>query len=227
MSNKITEPTRVTNNFASLIDVILISNPERFALSGTMKLGISDHDLIYTIRKQKIQSPPPKHIQYRSMKNLEYLDDISKIPWDSAYVYDNVDDICEHWYQLFNNVVDQHMPHKKKFIRGYQLPWITPEISSAISKCNILLRKCKNNRTQENWENYKQRNIVTTLKRKSIKSYFIRTSTECTYLGEFWKKKLNPYCLLKVLHNKIYNNRRRADWLRITFKLPMYNVFNK
>ena len=185
MSNKITEPTRVTNSFASLIDVILISNPERFDLSGTMKLGISDHDLIYNIRKQKIQRPPPKHIQYRSMKYLER--------GIQAYVYDNVDDICEQWYQLFNNVLNQHMPHKKKFIRGYQLPWITPEISSAISKCNILLRKCKNNRTQENWENYKkQRNIVTTLKHKSMKSYFIRTSTECTYLGEFWKKKFKP-----------------------------------
>lgn len=46
VSNKITEPTRVTNNFASLIDVILTSNPERFDLSGTIKLGISDDDLI-------------------------------------------------------------------------------------------------------------------------------------------------------------------------------------
>ncbi|KAL9959888.1 hypothetical protein ACROYT_G033260 [Oculina patagonica] len=125
MSNTITEPTRVTNNSASLIDVILTSNPERFALSGTMKLGISDHDLIYTIRKQKIQRPPPKLIEYRSMKNLEreeYLDNLSKIAWDSAYVFDNVDDICEHWYQLLYDVVDQHMPHKKKFIRGDQLP---------------------------------------------------------------------------------------------------------
>lgn len=98
VSNKITEPTRVTNTFASLIDVILTSNPERFALSGTIQLGVSDHDLIYTIRKQKIQRPPPKLIQY-SMKNLEWeehLDYISKISWDSAYVYDNVDDICEY-----------------------------------------------------------------------------------------------------------------------------------
>jgi len=46
MSNKIAEPTRVTNNFASLIDVILTSNPERFALSGTIKLDTSDDDLI-------------------------------------------------------------------------------------------------------------------------------------------------------------------------------------
>lgn len=182
---------RVTNNSAPLIDVILTNNPEWFALSGTVKLAISDHDLIYNIRKQKIQRPPPKLIECRSMKNLEreeYLDDLSKILWDSAFIYDNVDDICEHWYQLSTEVVDQHMPHKK-FIRMDQLPWITPEISSAVSKRNILLRKFKKNRTQDNWENYKeQRNIVTTLKRKSMKSYFIRTSTECTHPGEFWKK---------------------------------------
>ena len=121
MSNTITEPTRVTNNSASLIDVILTSNPERFALSGTMKLGISDHDLIYTIRKQKIQRPPPKLIEYRSMKNLEreeYLDDLSKIPWDSAYIYDNVDDICEYWYQLLYDVKKYN--NVKKKLRSFQ-----------------------------------------------------------------------------------------------------------
>ena len=48
MTNTITDPTRTTNCSTSLIDLILTSNPERFALSGTMKLGLSDHDLIYT-----------------------------------------------------------------------------------------------------------------------------------------------------------------------------------
>ena len=99
MTNTITEPTRVTNCSMPLIDLILTSNPERFALSGTMKLGLSDHDLIYTIRKQKIARPPPKLIEYRSMKGFDkdcYVADLCKIPWDSAYIYDDIDDIYEH-----------------------------------------------------------------------------------------------------------------------------------
>lgn len=228
MSNTITEPTRVTNNSASLIDVILTSNPKWFALSGTMKLGVSDHDLIYTIRKQKIQRPPPKLIEYRSMKNLDrdkYLDDLIKIPWDSAYIYDNVDDVCEHCYQLFTGVVDQHMPHKKTFVRGDQLPWITPEISSAISKRNILLRKFKKNSTQDNWENFKkQRNIVTTLKCKSMKSYFIHASTKCAHPGEFWKK-LKP--LLPSKSAPQQNIQLLEEGRLITDNTKVANVFNK
>ena len=228
MANTITEPTRVTNNSASLIDVILTSNPERFALSGTMKLGISDHDLIYTIRKQKIQRPPPKLIEYRSMKNLDrdkYLDELSKIPWDSAYIYDNVDDVCEHWYQLFTDVVDQHMPHKKKFTRGDQLPWITPEICNAISRRNILSRKFKKNRTQDNWVNYKkQRNIVTTLKRKSMKSYFIHASTDCSHPGEFWKK-FKPLLPSKCAPPQ--NIQLLEEGRLITNNTEVANVFNK
>ena len=115
MTNTITEPTRVTYCSVSLIDLILTSNPERFALSGTMKLGPSDHDLIYTIRKQKAARPPPKLIEYQSMKEFErgrYLANLRKISWDTAYIYDGIDDIYEHWYHLFINVVDQHLPFK-------------------------------------------------------------------------------------------------------------------
>ena len=99
MSNTITEPTRETNCSTSQTDLILTTSPERFSLSGTMELGLSDHELIYTIRKQKIARPPPKLIEYRSMKGFEgdyYLTDLSKIPWDSAYIYDEIDDIYEH-----------------------------------------------------------------------------------------------------------------------------------
>ena len=107
MTNTITEPTRTTNCSMSLIDLILTSNPERFALSGTMKVGLNDHDLIYTIRKQKIARPPPKVIEYRSMKGFDkdcYVADLGKIPWDSAYIYDDTDDIYEHWHRLFITV---------------------------------------------------------------------------------------------------------------------------
>ena len=137
-----------------------------------MQRGLSDHDLICTIRKQKTARLPPKRIEYRSMKRFErdcYLADLSKIPWDSACIYDDIDDIYEHWHHLFIKVVDQNLPFKEKYIRGDQLPWITAEISSAISRRNILVKKFKRNKHDDNWEKFrKQRNLVTTLKRKSM-----------------------------------------------------------
>ena len=51
LENKISrEPTRVTDKTSTLIDVILASHQDRYATSGTLDLGISDHDLIFTIR---------------------------------------------------------------------------------------------------------------------------------------------------------------------------------
>ena len=103
------------------------------------------------------------------MKGLEkdcYLADLSNIPWDSAYIYDDIDDIHDHWHHLFINAVDQHLPFIKKYIGGNQLPWITLEIYSAISRRNILFRKFKGNKSDNNWEQFKkQRNLVAALKR--------------------------------------------------------------
>ena len=103
------------------------------------------------------------------MKGFEkdcYLADLSNIPRDSAYIYDYIDDIHDHWHHLFINAVDQHLPFKKKYIEGDQLPWITLEIYSAISRCDILFRKFKGNKSDDNWEQFKkQRNLAAALKR--------------------------------------------------------------
>ena len=104
----ITEATCATNCSISLTDLLLTSNLECFALSGTMKLGLRDHDLTYTFREQKIAQPPPKPIEYWSMKGFKrdcYLADLSKIPSVSAYIYDDTDDIFEHWHHLFITVM--------------------------------------------------------------------------------------------------------------------------
>ena len=51
-----------------------------------------------------------------------FLADLGKILWHAAYIFDDIDDICEYWYQLFSDEVDQQMPYKKNYIRGDQLP---------------------------------------------------------------------------------------------------------
>ena len=120
-------------------------------------------------QKTAIALLPAKLFEYRSMKGFEkdcYLADLSNIPRDSAYIYDYIDDIHDHWHHLFITAVDQHLPFKKKYIEGDQLPWITLEIYSAISRRDILFRKFKGNKSDDNWEQFKkQRNLATALKR--------------------------------------------------------------
>ena len=79
--------SRHFNSSASLMS-LLPATLEKFAtFSRTMKLGLSDHDLIYALWKQKATRPQPKLIEYRSMKGFEndcFQADLGKIPWHAA-----------------------------------------------------------------------------------------------------------------------------------------------
>ena len=59
LTKTIVEPTRVTNTSKTLIDII---RPERWATSGTLQLGMSDHDLVYVVRKQRLLKSKAKVI---------------------------------------------------------------------------------------------------------------------------------------------------------------------
>ena len=47
----INDPTRITESTRSLLDVCITTSPEKIISSGVKHLGISDHSLIYAIRK--------------------------------------------------------------------------------------------------------------------------------------------------------------------------------
>ena len=47
----IKECTRLTPTSAALIDLILTNTPENISRSGVIHLGISDHSLVYAVRK--------------------------------------------------------------------------------------------------------------------------------------------------------------------------------
>ena len=70
LSDVIDKPTRVTDTTFSLIDVILVSHADRMSTSGNLHLGVSDHDLIYVIRKQRLPKPKAKKIEFRTTKGL-------------------------------------------------------------------------------------------------------------------------------------------------------------
>ena len=133
-------------------------------LSGpTVHSLYCDHDLIFVIRKQRLPNPKAKTIEFRTTKNLDvnsFVKDLEEISWDSAYAYDNIDDIWHHWATLFNQILDKHVPLVQKKIGNRQIPWITAQIRKKIRKRNQLYKKFRKNSTNMNWIKYKeQRNL--------------------------------------------------------------------
>ena len=81
------------------------------------------------------------------------------------------------------------MPIKKKWVRGDQLPWITPDIQREISRRNRMFKEHVKNPTKTSWEEFKkQRNKVMSLKRKGMKLFCMETSMNSRHHGEFWNK---------------------------------------
>ena len=192
LQNQISEPTRVTEKTMTLIDVTLASHPERYATCGKLHMGLSDHNLVYSVRKNKLPRAKARVIEYRSMRQFDldkFLNDLNTVPWSTAYIYDDVDDLWHHWAKLYNEVLDKHTPVKKKRVRGDQLPLITPQIQREISRRNRLFKKHAKNPTKTSWEEFKkQRNKVTSLKRKGLKAFCMEASTNTRHHGEFWNK---------------------------------------
>jgi len=128
------------------------------------------------------------------MKNFDeqaFLSSLSDIPWDTAYTFDDVNDVWCHWESLLKQVIDHHGPLKRVNLKSNHLPWINPAIQKQKSIRNLLYKKFRRIPTNENWNKYRcQRNKVTALKRQSVKDFCFdaaSVSSRCS-LGLFWKK---------------------------------------
>ena len=158
LTNTIDEPTRVTKTSKSLIDVILENRPEHWATSGSLQLGMSDRDLIYIVRKQRLPKSKVKVIESRRMKHFNqdaFLADLVTTPWDTAFIFDDIDDLWAHWSKLFNVTVEKHAPFIKTIIWSNQLPWINVEIKKAMRLRNKLYKKYRRHPTEDTWEHYR------------------------------------------------------------------------
>lgn len=144
LTNTIVKPTGMTRTSKTLIDVILVNQPERWATSGTLQLGTSDHDLVYIVRKQRLPKPKANVIESRSMKHFNvdaFLADLATTPWDTTFVYDDIDDIWAHWSKLYNDTIKNHAPTIKKIVQTSPNPWINVHIKKAMRMRNKLYRK--------------------------------------------------------------------------------------
>lgn len=89
------EPTRVTGDSSTLIDLVIASKETLIRNTRTLELGISDHRLIYGCLCTRIKRPPPKIVKGRTFKNFnrfEFIRDVENAPWSVCSVFDDPDD---------------------------------------------------------------------------------------------------------------------------------------
>ena len=75
------EPTRVTDRTKTILDVILVSHAERYITSGNLQLGLSDHDLVFVVKKNSTPKATLYWIsQHEELWQLGILDQVKKRP---------------------------------------------------------------------------------------------------------------------------------------------------
>ena len=88
-------------------------------------------------------------------------------------MFDDSSHVTKCWYDIFNCIVDEHLPLKQKRVKRKVPKWFTNEITQAIKSRDRLLKVAKKSNLSTDWAGFKKaKNEVTKLIRKSKETYF-------------------------------------------------------
>ena len=127
-----------------------------------LSTGMSDHLPTIVTRKYKgMQQNKTEHttITYHHTKNLnkeQFIAALKEEPWDSAFIFDDPDDVVDAWYDIFQGVRDRFLPLKhKRLQRKSQPKWFINHIIDGFKERDKLLTKAKKSGSDHDWLNYR------------------------------------------------------------------------
>jgi len=95
----ITEPTRVTAHWESLLDVILTNNTDSFKKCGAYQPEMSHHHMVFGEMKEKVHKHKTRTITFRQTKSTDFEQlnwDLEAAPWHVGEIFCNVDNQCDY-----------------------------------------------------------------------------------------------------------------------------------
>ena len=211
----------------SIIDHIWVSNRDCFIKTSSIETGLSDfHRLTATVMNLQPPKKKPKVIQYRSYKNF----DKELFRRDLQHMIDTAENSefvnFDSFHAKFKNVVDKHLPQKKKFLRSNDAPFMNKRLRKEImlrSRRRNLYLKCP---STENWINFKrQRNKCVKLVRQEKAKFYSSLSMKIlSDQKKFWEK-VKPIFSEKAVSQKV--NSLVEDGAILTDNKRIAEVFNE
>ena len=184
LTQLITEPTRVTETTATLIDLIFTNSPDKIVCSGVRHIGISDHSLVFAYRKLSTNGIRKGHssIICRNFKHFnreKFRNDIASQDWDCINRFSDPNDMWNVWKELFLTIANKHAPLRTIRVRARGSPWITSELKKQMRDRDALKVKAIQSRDPNDWLNFKkQRNIVNNKIMLAKQAYYQNTLNE-------------------------------------------------
>lgn len=105
----IIEQTRITEYSKALIDLIFTNWEYKIVQSGIIHTTLSDYSLVFCVVKGGAPKLPPRKFEHRSLKNdnkMEFVNDLSQVPWSVIDGVENVSDAVFLWERLFSEIAN-------------------------------------------------------------------------------------------------------------------------
>ena len=158
-----------------------------------IQLGISDHSIIYAVRKLIIPKSNPKIKIVRNFKNFnanDFLRDLSQIPWETTVIQDNANTCWKIWKSFYLGVLDRHAPFRRVRIRGNSIPWVTSDIEKLMRLRDYHKKRAVKFNSQFHWDKFKEtRNKLNSCLRTTKRNYFcneINDSVQSNDIKRSW-----------------------------------------
>ena len=213
----IKDPTRVTSDSTTLIDVLLSNRPLNISKTSVVPLSLSDHDCIACVRKVNNAKIPSREVTSRNYKDYDphrFTLDLLSYDWQPLYTSTNVNDAWGYCERILQKTINRHAPLVKKRVKGRDCPWLSTEVKVTMNNRDKILRKARKTRKEEDWKTYRQlknrcNNMIKHAKRKYYDNLFRENSKTPS---KFWKtiKKIFPK---KEKSNISLNLANKADRL--------------
>ena len=175
----ITHPTRITDNTATLLDMITSSKPHNEITTDIVTFSLSDHlatFMTYPISTNKTSNLYIKHRVYNEAAKNKFCTLMSGTDFSTIYDEPNAEIAFSKFFKLHNENFDIAFPLvQKKFCKKYNPinQWMTSGLlASKKTKDNLFSKKLAKP-THTNIDNYKSFNILyKKLCRKAKQNYF-------------------------------------------------------
>ena len=133
----IKEPTRITKNTCTLIDLILVNSPDKVKTAGCADLpGLSDHHIVYCSYSLKKIKFPPQFVKRRDFRNFDkdkFNDEINNAQWNTVegLVNQNIDEATMHFEKIYTDAINKFAPYREiRVTKPVTASWLNDEIIS-------------------------------------------------------------------------------------------------
>ena len=148
-------PTRIDHT----LDLILTNIPDKVVdIHGFEDIINTDHKLInFTLDFNIRKIPVTKRYVYNyKLVNWNVLNEsLMNVPWDMAFVYNDIDASLANWCDLFLSTVSDHVP-KRRVMNTHDHPWLDDELLKAIKHKNRCRKKALKTRNLSDISKFKE-----------------------------------------------------------------------